>query len=292
MIDDEDEDDYRKIFGGRTFKAWFWYYHTIYSNRESYYGADADDDDDDDNDDDPNYRHYLEYCHDPEFYHYMFDIRGQVLDEFRLRLQTLMFRQYPSFQKEVRPAVLDHFQKILNSQGQNMLIALYYVLDDQKKGVDFHEKYADFDQWVKLYGRPSESPQLAHAPLSLKPKAARQWEKERDEKQEETNLLHQWKANRISEFKETARSVLFEHYPEILDLDSQGWILYSYYVHEEYELYAAACEKIQMFIDFEYPEEYLNLPSDEYNKKVKESTLLFGKRIIDLRKRRVRGEQI
>ena len=97
-------------------------------------------------------------------------------------------------------------------------------------------------------------------------------------KQQEIDIMNRdtieafnWTETRRRDFVDTMQKVVLKYYKQLFELDSDGWIMYSVYIAREYSMYIDCFDHIHGFINYEFPEEFINMKYDEYRIKYLEA---------------------
>ena len=150
---------------------------------------------------------------------------------------------------------------------------LYMLVRDQQQGVNLREKYPKFESWVDFYARPPEAPVPDYAYFDKFPRRHKTLtEEQKKEMAEEscvvkTEVQVEFEKSK-KEYYDLVQPVIFKYYPALLDLDYEGWILYSVVIRENYEDYIVRSEHLDSFIDYKFPEEDINLPYKDLYEKI------------------------
>lgn len=180
----------------------------------------------------------------------------------------LVIKQYPVIDSEFRPMVLEYINSLVSSTGHKLMINLYNLIQDQKEGVCLREKYPDFKTWTELYARPL-MPDL----ITIEEYDEFSFYTDKEKKQliqeENKEIIKSFEIQEKlrKEFYDVIQPLLFKYYSTLTELDSDGWIVYAYQIRNDYEDYKFRCEYIRKFIEYEFPEEDINLKYDEFQAK-------------------------
>lgn len=229
-----------------------------------------------------------------ELLHFAFDIYRNIMELLPSELHNLMLEQYPVFKTETRRLVLDYINNIETTVGYSLLFKLFEVMEDQRKGINFREKYPKFDSWVEFYARPRQPNYIKEESrfTTYKFLTDTEWEELKESENRAFIQFHNWLEGRIAEFIDVMQTIILKNWPELLDLEPDAWILYAVSIRDEYEYYVQQCEHVEAFIDYNFPEEYMKLSVDEYDKKRPYVLSEESKYVQSLRSRRIAGEKI
>lgn len=215
----------------------------------------------------PELRKNMELVMDMAMFHNR--VFKKVMEELGPKLRKLMLKQYPLFQTETRPLVVNAIDDIANSIGNTLLFSLYGLVQDQKNGVDLREKYPDFDSWLELYVRPNQPHLLEISFYDDFPQLSYEQKKELvDEINEQDIEGSRLYESQKFEFFELIQKVVLKHYLALQELEGDGWNVYSIHVGMEYRMYCDDCCHIEHFIENKLPEEDIKLTFSEYMKKL------------------------
>ena len=214
-----------------------------------------------------------EYGITVEMRHFYTNTYYPAMQELKPAVRCQMMKQYPIIDTEFRPKVLEKIDQMVEATGQELLMELYKLVRDHQQGVNLREKYPKFERWVDFYARPPEVPVPDYAYFDKHPKRYRTLT---DEQKKE--MLEEWCASRTEvqfefeklkkEYYDLVQPVIFNYYPALLELDYEGWILYSVVIRENYEDYIVRSEHLDSFIDYEFPEEDIDLPYKDLYEKI------------------------
>ncbi len=192
----------------------------------------------------------------------------KVMSELAPAVRKFIRYQYPVFETEYRPAVLDAIERIVLGTGHRFMLELYNLIQDQKEAVNLRGKYPDFEEWEK---RKKElryfSRSIFNAIEGLTEKQKTDlYELAKDKFQESYN----YKEQRLYEFIEMIQPILFQYYPVVQELNADGWIVYFHLLLIEHTDYRLDFEHYVTFINYDFEESDLNIPYAEFRKKFQE----------------------
>ena len=183
----------------------------------------------------------------------------------------MIVRHYPHIGTETREEVLEQINDDIDYVGQEFLLFLRGMIEFGKTGADLRELFPKLDQWATSY------------PSYRKPSYFDKsfWDKMdwlTPEMKEEMILESRKEADELFAFQEKPRfeffsllqSLVFRYYPEIQDMDKDGWAMYEAFLADEYTNYQLDFEHYECFIDYGFEIEDLDLPYEEYQKKFSE----------------------
>ena len=202
---------------------------------------------------------------------FMFYIRvvKHLMEEFTPAIRKLTWKQYPLIKTETRPLVLKSIDALIRSTGHNCLFQLYGLLEDQKNGVNLREKYGDFEGWIESYARPGIPYLIDVSTYDDFPQMTEDQKKELvDEINTSTLEGFNLFESRKFEFIDVFQKLIFKYYKEIKELDSDGWIIYSVHINQEYDDYRMMCDHYKNFISHNFKEEDINLSYADYMDKL------------------------
>ncbi len=209
-------------------------------------------------------------------------------------LQYLMYKQYPALKTETRPSVIRRLENMLWIPCTEVFLTkINKLLHTHNTGGSVRDMYPRLDEWVKVYARP---PKLHLVNEDIPPchwkLGDTRWKVAAKKQNAEILEFFQWEQSRKSEFINLLQDICFKQYPELLDLSSDEWVVFAKIIGEEYDLFKTECEYVEGFIDYNFPEDYINLPFDKYIDKCTELTPKISKKAQEKRNRRIAGEAI
>ena len=192
-------------------------------------------------------------------------------EKIAIAIRKLMVKQYPVIESEFRPLVLEYINWLVSSTGHRLLLNIYNLILDQKEGIRLRDKYPDFATWKDIYARPQKPDLITIEDFN---KFSFYTDQERKqlikEENEEINKYFELQERQRKEFYDVIQPIIFNNFPVLNVLDNDGWIVYSYQIRNEYDDYKFRCEHIQKFIEYEFPEEDINLEDDEFLAKFRQ----------------------
>ncbi len=225
--------------------------------------------------------------------HFVASVYFKVMRELEPALHKLMREQYPVFENEKRKKVVEYIDDIAKTTGYALLFKQYYLIQDQKKGVNMREKYPKLDEWEEFYVKKHEPETISENERSDYPELTdEEWIKFRNKENAEIIKCFNWKEKRRFEFIDLVQTIIFKHFNELKELDHDEWTLYAVDIVDEYEYYLTLCEFVEGFIDHGFPEKDIDLPTKEYYKKQSQLSFEEHNRVSALRDRRINGEKI
>ena len=200
-------------------------------------------------------------------------VYAPAMSELEPAIHKLMLQQYPIIRGEIRPMVMEYINNAIKYVAHEFLMQLCMVVEDQKEGVKFSEKYEDFQSWVDFYGRPAEKPVVNYEFFEEYPDIAATFTQEMKDEfaietfENETNSFN-IEERMMKEYYDIVQPIVLKYYKELDDLNYEGWIMYAVQIREVYEDYKYYCEHLDSFIDYGLEEEDINLPYKEYSDKL------------------------
>jgi len=207
-----------------------------------------------------------------ELLHFYTHVYCNVNKELLPLLLDLAEKQFPIITREFRPLIVDRINEYLNDFIERFLWHMFQLLHDQKLGVDLHEKYPKLEEWIPFYARP-QKPRSYDISFfdDFPPFVTEEYKLQEIEIMNKTELEYFNKFEMLKRnFVDTVQEVVFKYYKEIFELDSDGWIMYSVIIRDEYEKYKDCFEYLDEFIFYEFPEEDINLNYTEFTEKRRE----------------------
>lgn len=196
-----------------------------------------------------------------------------AMDELKRAVLKLLLQQYPIIRGESRPLVLDYINEAVKHVGHEFLMQLYMLVQDQREGVNYREKYPEFEELVEFYGRPAEKPEVNYSFFDKYPDIAASFtQKEKEEfaieRHESETVSFDIEEKLMKQYFDIVQPIVLKYYHELYDLNYEGWIMYAVQIREIYEDYKYYCEYLDTFIDYGFDEEDINLPYDEFSDKL------------------------
>jgi hypothetical protein len=192
----------------------------------------------------------------------------KIMTELAPAVRKLIVYQYPVFETEFRPAVLEAIESVVERTGHRLMLELYNLIQDQKEGINLREKYPNFEKWEE---RKKESEYFSRTIFDTIEGLT---EKQKSDLYELVKVTFKnsfnWKDQRRYEFMEMVQSIVFRHYKAVQELDADGWIVYFYFLMIEHTDYRLDFEHYVTFIEYEFDEADLEMPYDEYRKKLQQ----------------------
>jgi hypothetical protein len=179
-----------------------------------------------------------------------------TMEELCPQLRNLMMRQFPVLKTDTRPLVLQAISKLIENSGCFILFKLYSLMQDQKNGIDLRKKYPNFNDLLDLHVRPHKPRSIDISFYDFVPLLPTERKKELVDELNRIELRNiKRNERRKFYFFDLIQKCIFKYYPEIQDLDADGWSVYAIYVGMEYEGYRDECIRIGKFIKRELTEE-------------------------------------
>ncbi|MBI5539028.1 MAG: hypothetical protein HY951_03150 [Bacteroidia bacterium] len=186
-------------------------------------------------------------------------------------IRQVMLEQYPLITTEKRPLVLEKIEEIIEMTAEEVIFEMFNLEIGQSIGVNVREKYPEIDKWIDFYCRPAKPHFIDDSLRERMPWLTdEQWEKIKEEDRQETLETFNWERKRIFDFINALQSVFIEYYPQLLDLNSDEWVIYAVNVRESHTDYLERCEYIECFIEAGFPQEDIKLPYKELREKMDE----------------------
>lgn len=180
-------------------------------------------------------------------------------------------RHYPFIGTEMRPEVLERIAERIDFVGHEFLLFLHQMIEYRKSGIDLHEKYPDLDKWAVQYPNHRKPhyqddafwDKMDWLTPELKAELIAESKKDADE-------YFEIKEKPRFEFFSLIQHFIFQYYPEVMEMDSDGWTLYEVFLHNEYTNYQLDFEHYDGFIDYGFGVADLDITYEEYRKKYSE----------------------
>jgi hypothetical protein len=202
---------------------------------------------------------------------FYYSVYRPFMSDLKKPLQAMISRHYPYIGGETRPEVLEKIQRYIDRVGHDFLLNLRRAIEHQKTGGDLRELYPELDDWAKkypTYRQPRYTDESFWDNMEwLTPEVKAELIAESRKEAEET---FQFKEKPRFEFFSLLQQLAFGYYPEIQDIDSDGWTMYDVFLYDEYINYRLDFEHYDEFIKYGFGVEDLNLPYAEYQAKFSE----------------------
>jgi hypothetical protein len=213
-----------------------------------------------------------EHVKDNDVLLFMLHRRYQLLmKHLILAIRQVMLEQYPLIAAEKRPLVLEKIEEIIQLIAEEVIFEMFNLEIGQSIGVNVREKYPELDEWVDFYCRPAKPHFIDDSLRERMPWLTdEQWDKIKEESIQETLDAFNWKTKRIFDFINAVQCVLIEYYPQLLNLNSDEWVIYAVTLREAHTDYLMPCEDMESFIEAGFPQEYIKLPYKEFREKIDE----------------------
>lgn len=202
------------------------------------------------------------------FYHSVFVPFKKELKE---PLRQMVNRHYEYIATETRPEVLARIELKIDWVGHEFILFLRNMVEEWKTGKDLREIFPKLDEWAVTYP-------AFRKPRYMDPSFWDQFDwltKEQiqefiEENRKEADDLFAFTEKPRSEFYDLLQSLTFKYYPEVQELDADGWIMFEVFMRDEYTNYQMDFEHYDGFIEYGFDVEDLDLPYAEYSAKYSE----------------------
>jgi len=237
------------------------------------------------------FKAFIEDSYEP--FYFLFNVYRKVMAKMVPSLRQLMGTQYPVFNTEKRPTVLEFISTIATTTGFSLLFRLYNLVQDQKKGVNLRVKYPKFESWIDLYARPQQP-----ATVDEKNRPVFSWLNEEEWKvyvETENNKMFEffnWEERRKFDFIDLVQSIILKYFKELEELNGDEWIIYAVTMRQEYKYFMTSCENVELFIDCGFREDEIKLTDDEFIETYSKLSKEIVMKASALRDRRISGEII
>ncbi len=213
-----------------------------------------------------------EHVKDSDVLIFMLHSRYQLLMEHLIpAIRKVMREQYSLIAAEKRPLVLEKIEEIIQMTAEEVIFDMFNLEIGQSIGVNVREKYPELDEWIEFYCRPAKPKFIDDSFRERMPWLTdEQWDKIKEEDMQETLEAFNWKTSRIFDFINAVQCVFIEYYPQLLNLNSDEWVIYAVNVREAHTDYLIPCEDMECFIEAGFPQEDIKLPYKELRKKIDE----------------------
>jgi hypothetical protein len=189
--------------------------------------------------------------------------------ELKKPLTELIGRHFPHIGTETRPEVLERIEKYIDFTGHEFLLFLRGMFEFWKTGKDLREKFPELDKWAESYAK-FQRPHYLDESLwdNMHWLTPEQKAEMIAESRKESEELFAFKEKPRFEFFELLQGLTFKYYREIQDIDTDGWTMYRVFMYDEYFNYRYRFEHYETFIEYEFAVEDLDLPYDDFMKKL------------------------
>ncbi|NVO09856.1 MAG: hypothetical protein HXX16_07850 [Bacteroidales bacterium] len=218
------------------------------------------------------YPEIREYVKDSDVLIFLLHHRYQLLVEHLIpAIRKVMREQYPLIAAEKRPLVLERIEEIIQMTVEEVIFDMFNLEIGQSIGVNVREKYPELDEWVEFYCRPAKPKFIDDSLRERMPWLTdEQWDKIKEENIQETLDAFNWKTKRIFDFINAVQCVFIEYYPQLLNLNSDEWVIYAVNVRDTHTDYLIQCEDMECFIEAGFPQQDIKLPYKELREKIDE----------------------
>ncbi len=194
---------------------------------------------------------------------------NKIISPLTQTISLQLQKYHPRLGIEMRPPVVEKIEEIAKVTASSFLFELFKLVYDQKSGVIIREKYTNFDDYIKYYGRPKQPPVIIEAFRYAEPDLTdEEWEERKKELSIEVQKRFDKENNPRVEFINAVQTVLFVHYAELETLNPDEWIIYAMLLNSEYREYQNRCWLIESFIDYGLPLQDLELSTYDLAQKI------------------------
>lgn len=184
-------------------------------------------------------------------------------------IKQLVDKQFPFIAQEHRPQVLAQINADIDWIGHEFILFLYNAVSFLKTEKDIHEIYPDFDEWAKTTAN-YRKPHYIDASIFIRTEGITEEiiQEVIAESIIESDLQFEFEDKPRSEFYNIVQNIVFKYYPDLFDMNKDGWMLFEFFLYGEYMSYQLNFEHYDSFIEYGLDVEDLDLPYEEYRKKL------------------------
>lgn len=201
----------------------------------------------------------------------------QFIDEIAPLLEKLMHLHYPDFKaitNEVQIKWMEEHNKI---NAMQLFGQLNRNLKYQRNMVPVSEKYPKIEQWREFYCKSHEPDYLDEEYRKKYPgfygrMSDAEWQQTMDSENKKIKQFHEWEEKRKNEYYELVQPVLFQHLPELQDMEGDWWVIYAVSIRDNYETWNQLCEELETALDYDLPPESCNWEYDKFKEAVSKRT--------------------
>ena len=182
-------------------------------------------------------------------------------------LLSLLYQQYPLFEKEERPEVVEMIDGVVSLIGYRLMVLFNALLEGQKAGINIRDKYPDFDRWkqdreeLKAHSY-YQDPEVNPYPWVY---SDEEWRQKTLADNAELERCENWESWRKYCFVDAIQSIILDAYEELYELNPDEWLMYEITMDNEYDDYITACADLELFIDMGLDKDEFEQLDDKYN---------------------------
>ncbi len=202
------------------------------------------------------------------FYH---SVYVPFKQDLKKPIHEMVYRHYPRIATEHRPEVLERIENRIDWVGHEFILFLRNMIEEWKTGKDLREIYPKLDEWAVIYPayrKPRYMDPSFWDQFYWLNDEQRQSMIEDDRREADESFALEEKPR--FEFFELLQTLTFKYYSEVKELDTDGWVMFQAFLHDEYSNYQMDFEHYDGFIEYGLEVEDLNLPYKEYSEKFSE----------------------
>lgn len=205
-------------------------------------------------------------------------------------LTKLMLCQYPNLKTITNPQGKSYIHDI-NNFLSSLIWSMYFILRDQKNFTDLNKKYPKLEDWRSFYCKPSIPYQVSDSERNpFLHKSDEEWEQFKKEENEKCRILDEWEEGRKQAFYDVLQPILFQFFPDLLNLEGDHWVIYAAHIRDAYEQWKSFSERLESIIDYELPIESFYWENKDYFKAIHEKGPEYLRRSSEKRKKIIYGE--
>jgi hypothetical protein len=180
--------------------------------------------------------------------------------------RELLYTHYPGFESEFRPRIIKIIENRLEAICIKAVIDLFVLLHYEQNGFNLKEKYPKLEEWTRLYSHPPISFKNMDETFDKLNLTRQQRRVIMEELESDDNFMTR-KERRRAQLIQVVQKVAFRHYPTLGNLSTDGWVVFSEFMHEAFFEYKFHFDYLASFIYYKLPEEDIDLTYGELQKK-------------------------
>ncbi|HEX3008209.1 MAG TPA: hypothetical protein VHO90_11415, partial [Bacteroidales bacterium] len=186
---------------------------------------------------------------------------GLIADLIR-ETKELIYMHYPEIETELRPRIVKIIENRLEDICIKITIDLFSLLHYEFNGFNLKEKYPKIDEWTRLYSRPPISFKNMDDTFDKLNLTRQQRRVIMEELESDDNFMVR-KERRRAQLIHVVQKIAFRHYPNLENLSTDGWVVFSEFMHEAFFEYKFHFDYLASFIYYNLPEEDIGLTYGE-----------------------------
>jgi hypothetical protein len=187
-----------------------------------------------------------------------YDIYLPITNDLHPLLAELALKQFPKFEEATRNETMHQYVNGIHEEIAGKIAANIYqnTVVAMREKEDLNAKYPRLEEWREFYCKPHQPDRMDDSGRKWKTWLSdEEWEEFKKLEDRRMARFREWELERENGFMNVVQPILFQHLPELNELEGDYFICYAVDLRDYYENWKSWLEHAETVIENEMPYE-------------------------------------